>query len=50
VTLAGVSTSRTGQAILVDDGVDLGAQSAARTTNGVIFAAFLRPRHVDGVG
>jgi len=31
------------QAILVDDGVDLGAQSSTRTADGVIFAPFLPP-------
>jgi hypothetical protein len=31
------------QATLVDDGVDLGAQSAMRTADGVIFAPFLPP-------
>ena len=31
------------QAILVDDGVDLGAQSSTRTANGVIFAPFFPP-------
>jgi hypothetical protein len=32
-----------GQALLVDDGVDLGRQSAMRTADGVIFAPFLPP-------
>jgi hypothetical protein len=31
------------QAVLIDDGVDLGAQSTTRTANGVIFAPFLAP-------
>jgi hypothetical protein len=31
------------QAVLVDDGIDLGVQSATRTTDGVIFAPFFAP-------
>lgn len=32
-----------GQPILIDQGIDLGAQSATRTADGVIFAPFLPP-------
>jgi len=31
------------QTVLIDDGVDLGAQSATRTANGVILAPFFPP-------
>jgi hypothetical protein len=31
------------QAVLIDHGVDLGAQSATRTANGVILAPFFPP-------
>ena len=32
-----------GQSMLIDQGIDLGAQSATRTADGVIFAPFLPP-------
>lgn len=43
VGLAGGEHQPDGQAVLVDDSVNLGAQSATRTTDGVIFAPFLAP-------
>src|SRR5882672_558584 len=43
VCLAGRQHQPHGQTILVDKGVDLGAQSATRTADGVIFAPFLPP-------
>jgi hypothetical protein len=43
VGLAGGEDQADWQAVLVDDGVDLGAQSATRTTDGVIFAPFFAP-------
>ena len=43
VGLAGSEHQPDRQAVLVDDGVDLGAQSATRTADGVIFAPFLPP-------
>jgi hypothetical protein len=41
--LAGRDDETDGQALLVDDGVDLGRQSSTRTADGVIFAPFLPP-------
>jgi hypothetical protein len=43
VGLAGGKHQADRQAVLVDDSVDLGAQSATRTADGVIFAPFLPP-------
>jgi predicted TIM-barrel enzyme len=43
VGLAGGENQTDRQAVLVDDGVDLGTQSATRTADGVIFAPFLPP-------
>lgn len=43
VRLAGSQHEAHWQAILVDDGVDLGAQSSTRTADGVILAPFFPP-------
>jgi hypothetical protein len=43
VRLSGCQQKANRQAILVDDGVDLGTQSSTRTADGVIFAPFLPP-------
>ena len=43
VGLAGGEHQADRQAVLVNDSVDLGAQSATRTADGVIFAPFLPP-------
>ena len=43
VGLAGGEYQADRQAVLVNDSVDLGAQSATRTADGVIFAPFLPP-------
>jgi hypothetical protein len=43
VGLSGGQQEPDRQAIFVDDGVDLGAQSSTRTADGVIFAPFFPP-------
>ena len=43
VSLAGGEQQADWQAVLINHGVDLGAQSSTRTADGVIFAPFLPP-------
>jgi hypothetical protein len=43
VVLAGCQHEPHRQALLIDQGVDLGAQSSTRTADGVIFAPFFPP-------
>ena len=48
--LAGGDQQPHGQTVLDDHGVDLGAQSATRTTDGVIRTPFFRPGRAGGRG